>query len=221
MASAASGVDAAAMVRVADPGMEAFYRRLILDLLARTETAQPFPHLPTIIRAMIWDFVARTTGSGDITLWFGCDSPVAAAAPLLSSSTVPSREDTNVCIVFHGYRDFTREVQIASIPFDPANGFEGQGDEWRRLRGSGAQLYSVAYSAAVSLDLVAGSFQRLVEVSGPPSLLLLDTFASVGESALAGFRVSGWQSETIVDRAFSTEPTGERWRIFASSFREI
>jgi hypothetical protein len=200
--------------------MEAFYRRLIGALLARTETTQPFPHLPTIIRAMIWDFLARTAGSPDITLWFGCDSPIAAAAPLLSLSSTPSLEDTNVCIVFRGYRDFKREAQIWPIPFDPADGFDRQGDAWSGLRDTGGQFYSVAYSAALPVDLMAKSFRRLVEVSGLPNLLLLDTFLSVDTSALDRFRVQGWQSETIVDRTFSTEPTGEGWRILALRFKE-
>ena len=89
--------------------MEHFYRRLLGALLARTEATQPSPRLPSIIRAMTWDFVARTTGPGDITLWFGCDSPIAAAAPLLCSGSIPSREDTNVSIVFGGYREFKRD----------------------------------------------------------------------------------------------------------------
>jgi hypothetical protein len=200
--------------------MEAFYRRLIGALLARTEMAQPLPHLSTIIRAMIWDFLARTAGSPEITLWFGCDSPIAAAAPLLSSSSTPSLEDTNLCIVFRGYRDSKREAQIWPIPFDPADGFDGQGDAWSRLRDTGGQFYSVAYSAALPVDLMAKSFRRLVEVSGPPNLLLLDTFSSVDSSALDGFRVRGWRTEAIVDRAFATEPTGEGWRILALHFEE-
>jgi hypothetical protein len=220
LARTATGVDALAMIRIPDPGMEAFYRRLIGDLLARTETTQPFPHLPTIIRAMIWDFLARTGGSPEITLWFGCDSPIAAAAPLLSSGSTLSLKDTGVCVVFRGYRDFKREAQIWPMPFDPADGFARQRDEWGRLRNTGGQFYSVAYSAALPVDLMAKSFRRLVEVSGPPNLLLLDTFFSLDTSALDEFNVPGWWSETIVDRAFSTEPTGEGWRILALRFME-
>ena len=140
LASTASGADAASMIRIPDPGMEAFYRRLIGALLARTETAQPFPHLPTIIRAMIWDFLARTAGSADITLWFGCDSPIAASAPLLSVSGTPSLKDSSACVVFGGYHDFMREVQIWPIPFDSVDRFARQGDTWRRLRDSGRAL---------------------------------------------------------------------------------
>src|SRR4051812_13144671 len=60
LARTASGADALTMIRIPDPGMEAFYRRLIGALLVTTEMTQPFPHVPTIIRAMIWDFLART-----------------------------------------------------------------------------------------------------------------------------------------------------------------
>ena len=218
LASTASGAHALTAIRIPDPGMEAFYRRLIGALIARTETTQPFPHAPTIIRAMIWDFLARTTGSPEITLWFGCDSPITAAAPLLSSSSTPNFEDTNVCIGFRGYRDAEREVQIWPIPFDPEDGFAGQRDEWSRLKDTGGQFYSVAYSAALPVDLMAKSFRRLVEVSGPPNLLLLDTFSPVKTHLLHRFRVQGWRSEAIVDRAFSTEPTGEGWRIVALRF---
>jgi len=200
--------------------MEAFYRRLIGALLARAERTQPFPHLPTIIRAIIWDFLARTTGSADITLWFGCDSPIAAAAPLLSLSSPPNLEDPNACVVFRGYRDFKRDAQISPIPFDPADGFDLQRAAWTRLRETGGQLYSVAYSAALPVDLMAKSFKRLVEVSGPPNLLLFDTFLSVDTKALDKFRVQGWRSETIVDRALSTEPMGEGWRILALRFKQ-
>ena len=220
LASMASGTDAATMIRIPDPGMEAFYRRLIGALLARTETTQPFPHVPTIIRAMIWDFLARTTGSSDMTLWFGCDSPITAAAPLLSLSSTPSLEDTDVCVVFRGYRDFKREAQIWPIHFDPQDGFDRQEDAWSGLRSTGGRFYSVAYSAALPVDLMAKSFRRLVEVSGPPNLLLLDTFLSVDTTALDRFRVHGWQSQTIVDRTFSTEPTGEGWRVLALRFKE-
>jgi hypothetical protein len=220
LASTASGADALRMIRIPDPGMEAFYRRLIGALLARAETTQPFPHLPTIIRAIIWDFLARTTGSADITLWFGCDSPIAAAAPLLSLSSTPSLEGTNACVVFRGYRDFKRDAQISPIPFDPADGFDGQRVAWSRLREAGGQLYSVAYSAALPVHLMAQSFKRLVEVSGPPNLLLLDTFVSVDTSALDKFRVQGSRSETIVDQVFSTEPTGGGWRVLALRFKQ-
>jgi hypothetical protein len=216
----ASGVDALTTLRIPDAGMEQFYRGLMGALLAKTETTQPSPSLPSLIRAMIWDFAARTADPADITLWFGCDSPIAAAAPLLSSGRTPSLEDTNVCIVFRGYRDFKREAQLWPIPFDPADGFTRQRDAWRRLRTTGGMLYSVAYSAALPVDLMAKSFKRLVEVSGPPDLLLVDTFSSVDTKALGEFRVRGWRSETIVDRTFSTEQTGEGWRIFALRFRE-
>ena len=220
LARTASGADALTMIRIPDPGMEAFYRRLIGALLARTEMAQPFPHLSTITRAMIWDFLARTAGSADITLWFGCDSPIVAAAPLLSLSSTPSVEDTNVCVVFRGYHNFGREAEISPILFDPAYGFDGLGGAWTGLRVTGGHFYSVAYSAALPVDQMATSFRRLVEVSGPPNLLFLDTFSSVDASALDGFHVRGWRSETIVDRALSTEPTGEGWRILAARFTE-
>jgi hypothetical protein len=208
------------MIRISDPGMEAFYRRLIGALLARTKMAQPFPHLPTIIRAMIWDFLARTAGSGDVTLWFGCDSPIAATAPLLSVGGSPSLEDSNACVVFRGYSNFTREVQVWPIPFAATDGFAPQEDAWRRLRATGGQFYSVACSAAMPMDLMAQSFRRLVEISGPPNLLLLDTFSSVDPSALHGFDIQGWGSETLVDRTFSTEPRGDGWRILALRFTE-
>ena len=67
---------------------------------------------------------------------------------------------------------------------------------------------------------MAQSFKRLVEVSGPPNLLLLDTFVSVDTSALDKFRVQGSRSETIVDQVFSTEPTGGGWRVLALRFKQ-
>jgi hypothetical protein len=200
--------------------MEKFYRGLMGALLARTEMTQPAPDLPSIIRAMIWDFAARTAHPADITLWFGCDSPISAAAPRLSLGSAPTLDDTHVCIVFRGYCDFKRDAQVWPIPFDPAEGFAHQRDAWGRLRATGGQLYSIAYAAALPIDLMAGSFKRLAEVSGPPDLLLLDTFSAVGNRALDKFRVPGWRSETIVDRAFSTEPAGDGWRIFALRFTE-
>jgi hypothetical protein len=216
----ASGADALTILRLPDPGMEKFYRRLMGTLLASLKATEPSPRLPSIIRAMIWDFAARTANPADITLWFGCDSPITASAPLLSSGSQPSLEDSHVYILFGGYRDFKREAQIWPIPFDPADEFARQGDAWRRLRRTGGQLYSVAYSAAVPVDLMAKSFACLAEVSGPPDLLLLDTFSSVDTSALGEFHVRGWRSETIVDREFSSEPRGEGWRILVSRFTE-
>jgi len=200
--------------------MEKFYRRLMGGLLAATERTQPSPRLPTIIRAMIWDFAARTANPADFTLWFGCDSPITASAPLLSSGSPLSLENTDVCILFGGYRDFKRETQIWPMPFDPEDEFARQRDAWRGLRPKGGQLYSVAYSAALPVDLMAKSFKCLVDVAGPPALLLLDTLSSVDTSALEEFRVRGWRSETIVDRAFPTEPKGEGWRVLVSRFTE-
>src|SRR3954453_14148125 len=93
----AQGADALTAIRISDPGMDAFYRGL-MGRLAKTGTTRPSACLRTIIRAMIWDFAARTPHPADITLWFGFDSPIAAAAPLSSSGKAPDLEDTNVCI---------------------------------------------------------------------------------------------------------------------------
>lgn len=218
--SPAHAPDALTAIRIPDPGMEAFYRGLMGALLARTETTQPSPSLPSMIRAIFWDFAARTTHPADITLWFGCDSPMTAAAPLLSAGNTPGLEDTDFCVVFRGYHDFKREAQIWPIPFDPASGFARLGDSWRGLRTTGGQLYSVAYSAALSVDLMAKSFGRLAELSGAPGLLLLDTFSAFDANALDAFNVFGWRSETIVDRAFSAELTGQEWRMLAVRFTE-
>jgi hypothetical protein len=201
--------------------MDAFYRGLMGALITEAETMQPPPDLPSIIRAMIWDFAARTANPADITLWFGCDSPIAAAAPLLSSGIAPRFEDINVCIVFRGYRDFKREAQVWPIPFDPAEGFADQRHAWKRLRATGGLLYSVAYSAAVPIDVMASSFRCLVEVSAPPDLLLLDTFSPFDTSALDEFHVQRWRSEQIVNRVFPTEQRGEAWRTVALRFTEV
>ena len=170
---------------------------------------------------MIWDFAARTANPADITLWFGCDSPITASAPLLSSGSPPSLEDTDVCILFRGYRDFKREAQVWPIPFDPADGFARQRDAWRRLRPTGGQLYSVAYSAALPVDLMAKSFKCLVEVSGPPDLLLLDT-SRLSTRALSGSSAfGGGGARRLSIERFSTEPRGEGWRILALRFTEV
>ena len=104
-----SGGDALTTLRLPDPGMEKFYRGLMGTLLARMKATHPSPSLPSIIRAMIWDFAARTANPADLTLWFGCDSPITASAPLLSSGRPPSLKDTDVCILFGGYRGSSRE----------------------------------------------------------------------------------------------------------------
>lgn len=216
----ASGADTLAAIRIPDPGMESFYRGLMSVLLSKLGRTQPSPDLPSIIRAMVWDFAARTANPADMTLWFGCDSAIAAAAPLLSSGT-PSLEETNVCIVFRGYAEFKRQADVWPIPLDPEEGFARQQAAWSRLRTTGGLLYSVAYSAAVPVDLIATSFRCLVDASDPPHLLLLDTFSPLDTSALDEFHFQGWRTELIADRAFPVGQMGERWRLVVLRFTEV